>query len=50
MRGWTGDDELTDQIDAALGVAAAPMLRPLAVDLDELTSMLEGDAVHGAAG
>ncbi|MDF3311607.1 hypothetical protein P3H15_42265 [Rhodococcus sp. T2V] len=33
-----------------LGVAAAPMLRPLAVGLDELTSMLEGDAVHGSAG
>lgn len=41
-RGWTGDDELADQLEARRG-GAAPMLRPLPVDLDELAGTLEGD-------
>ena len=28
QRGWVGDDELTDQLDAQLGRGPAPMLRP----------------------
>lgn len=37
-RGWEGDLELADQLEARLGTGAAPMLRPLAVDLDLRTS------------
>lgn len=46
-RDWAGDDELADQLDAALGDRPAPMLRPLAVDLDQLADILEGDPIHG---
>src|SRR5206468_13005854 len=42
-RGWTGDDELADQLDARRGARPAPMLRPLPVDLEELAMILEGD-------
>jgi hypothetical protein len=42
-RGWAGDDELADQLEARLGAGATPMLRPLSVDLDELSDVLEGD-------
>ncbi len=42
-RGWDGDDELADQLDALLGSGAAPMLRALPVDLEELAGILEGD-------
>jgi hypothetical protein len=38
-----GDEELADQLDASLGIAPSPMLRPLPVDLEELSSALEGD-------
>lgn len=38
-----GDEELADQLDAALGTMPAPLLRPLPVDLDDLSSVLEGD-------
>jgi hypothetical protein len=47
QRGWTGDDELADQLDALLGTGATPMLRPLAVDLDQLAGILEGDPLQG---
>jgi hypothetical protein len=43
QRGWDGDDELADQLDALLGSGAAPMLRALPVDLEELAGILEGD-------
>jgi hypothetical protein len=46
-RGWHGDDDLADHLDAVLGVAAMPMLRPLAADLDELAGILEGDELGG---
>jgi hypothetical protein len=46
QRGWVGDDDLADQLDAQLGSGAAPMLRPLPVDLEELAGILEGDPVH----
>ncbi len=41
-RGWDGDDELADELDALLG-GPAPMLRALPVDLEELAGILEGD-------
>lgn len=46
-RDWAGDDELASQLDAAVGDRPAPMLRPLAVDLEELADILEGDPKHG---
>jgi hypothetical protein len=46
-RGWLGDDELADQLEARLGTRPAPMLRPLPVDLEELAMILEGDPVSG---
>jgi hypothetical protein len=46
QRGWDGDDDLADQLDALLGSGPAPMLRPLPVDLDELSGILEGDPLH----
>jgi hypothetical protein len=42
-RGWLGDDELADQLEARLGTRPTPMLRPLPVDLEELAMVLEGD-------
>ncbi|MFC9839316.1 UPF0158 family protein [Rhodococcus sp. NPDC127530] len=47
VRDWEGDDVLADQLEAALGTSPTPLLRPLAVDLDELSSLLEGDPVYG---
>lgn len=46
-RDWEGDRELADALDAALGSGPTPMLRPLPVDLEELSMILEGDPVHG---
>ena len=46
-RGWAGDDELADQLDARLGTGAARSLRPLPVDLEELAMVLEGDPLSG---
>lgn len=46
-RDWVGDDLLADQLAAALGEGPTPMLRPLAVPLDELANILEGDPLHG---
>jgi Uncharacterised protein family (UPF0158) len=42
-RGWEGDDELADQLEAQLGSRPAVMLRGLPVDLEELAGILEGD-------
>jgi hypothetical protein len=42
-RDRAGDAELADQLDAALGIGPQPMLRPLPVDLEELSMILEGD-------
>jgi hypothetical protein len=47
QRGWDGDYDLADQLDAMLGSGPAPMLRPLPVDLDELAGILEGDPLDG---
>ena len=43
QRGWEGDDELADQLEAQLGGGPAAMLRALPVDLEELAGILEGD-------
>ena len=43
QRGWEGDDELADQLEAQLGSGPAAMLRALPVDLEELAGILEGD-------
>jgi Uncharacterised protein family (UPF0158) len=45
QRGWDGDDELADQLEAQLGSGPAVMLRALPVDLEELAGILEGDPV-----
>ncbi|MGF1425625.1 UPF0158 family protein [Kitasatospora sp. LaBMicrA B282] len=44
-RGWEGDEELARQLAAALGRGPVSILRPLAVDLEELSGLLEGDPV-----
>ena len=46
-RDWNGDRELAQQLEAALGLGPVPLLRRLPVDLDELSSILEGDPAHG---
>jgi hypothetical protein len=46
-RRWTGDRELADAMRAALGNGPTSMLRPLRVDLDELSMILEGDPAQG---
>ncbi|MBV9006529.1 MAG: hypothetical protein JO181_17830, partial [Solirubrobacterales bacterium] len=43
QRGWDGDDELAEQLEARLGSGPAAMLRALPVDLEELAGVLEGD-------
>ncbi|WP_103383298.1 UPF0158 family protein [Pseudonocardia dioxanivorans] len=42
-RAWIGDVELAEQLDGLAGTGPMPLLRPLAVDLDVLTEILEGD-------
>jgi hypothetical protein len=46
-RGWPGDDELAAELDAALGRRPPPGLPLLAVDLDELSEVLESGAGEG---
>jgi hypothetical protein len=46
-RDWRGDVELADQLDRATGTGVTPMLRALPVDLEELSTVLEGDPVYG---
>jgi Uncharacterised protein family (UPF0158) len=43
QRGWDGDDELVEQLEAELGSGPVAMLRALPVDLEELAGILEGD-------
>ena len=45
-REWDGDAELADLLEATLGIGTATPLRPIAVDLEELAMVLEGDPVH----
>jgi len=46
-RCWDGDEDLADQLQAALGSGATPLLRSVPVDLEELASLLEGDPLCG---
>ena len=46
VRGWEGDDELADSLEARLGTAPIRLLKPLVVDLEELAMVLEGDPVY----
>jgi hypothetical protein len=43
QRGWDGDDELAEQLEARLGSGPVALLRGLPVDLEELGGILEGD-------
>src|SRR4051794_14890722 len=38
-----GDEELAAELEAGLGDGPLPLLRPLPVDLEDLTMVLEGD-------
>ena len=49
-RGWEGDDILANQLAAFLGEAPDPNLRPVPIDLEELSDVLEGDDTFGAGG
>ncbi len=42
-----GDEELADQLEAAIGTRPAPLLRAVPVNLEELSMMLEGDPAYG---
>ncbi|MFN2478198.1 MAG: UPF0158 family protein [Pseudonocardiaceae bacterium] len=46
-RGWYGDTELVEHLQALLGTGPTPMLRSLPIDLEELAGILEGDPIHG---
>jgi Uncharacterised protein family (UPF0158) len=46
---WWGDEELADQLEAAVGQGATPLLRALPIDLAVLASFLEGDLLYGKA-
>ena len=45
-REWDGDAELADLLEATLGIGPAPPLRPIAVDLEDLAMVLEGDPLQ----
>jgi hypothetical protein len=47
-REWAGDDELADALEAQRGTGPARLLKPLAVDLEELAMVLEGDPLQGS--
>lgn len=46
-RDWAGDEDLADQLATALGHGPTPMLRPLRLELDEVSDLLEGDPSEG---
>jgi len=46
-RGWPGDELLAGHLDSLAGRGPAAHLRPLAVSLDELSEILEGDPLNG---
>jgi hypothetical protein len=47
QRGWSGDNELAEDLEARLGTGPAPLRRGLPVDLEMLTEVLEGDPRRG---
>ena len=46
-RDWEGDAELAAALEGRLGIGPVLLLRPVAVDLEELAMVLEGDPVQG---
>jgi hypothetical protein len=48
-RCWDGDEELAKELDVALGEGAVPLLRTVPVDLEMLSSFMEGDPLWGPA-
>jgi hypothetical protein len=46
-RDWDGDQELAIELAAALGHGPVPLLRPMAVDLEELADVLETSSREG---
>ena len=47
QRGWDGDDLLADHIEASSARDDNAELTPMAVDLEELANILEGDPAYG---
>ena len=47
VRGWVGDEELAEMLQARSGAGPTPLRRPLMIDLDDLATSLEGDPVYG---
>jgi hypothetical protein len=46
-RDWEGDAELAAALEGRLGIGPVRPLRPVAVDLEELAMVLEGDPIQG---
>lgn len=46
-RGWDGHVDLAEALAARLGDGPQPLLRPVAVDLEELAGVREGDPTRG---
>ncbi len=49
-RGFEGDEELAAEIESALGSRPAPLLKAIAVDVEELSEVLEGDPALNQGG
>lgn len=49
-RGFGGDEELADLLGVSVGHAVTPVPRPLAVDLEMLAMLLEGDPAESGGG
>ncbi len=45
-RGWRGDGDLAEALEVACGGSADSDLKPLPVDLDEFSGLLEGDPMN----
>ncbi|MBJ7597581.1 MAG: hypothetical protein DLM67_19585 [Candidatus Nephthysia bennettiae] len=45
-REWIGDDDLVEELDAALAGVSRADLRPVPVDLEQLSGALEGDPAY----
>jgi hypothetical protein len=46
-RDWEGDEDLAAQLGAAIGTTPPPQLRPVSIELEELSWILEGDGGSG---
>ena len=47
-RDWEGDEELANQLDELATTGAITDRKPLPVDLEQLSDLLEGDATYGS--